>query len=105
MTRNLVVSALGAALGLAVALIPAVSPAQTAAEDDRPPLLSAPPPPAPAPTGAAAAARRTPLPPGTAQPGSNDDFLSQALSDYPPEVVPPSATRRPVTVEGSSAVK
>lgn len=102
MTRPLIVSALG--LGLCLALVPLAARAQTA-EDDRPPLLSAPPPPAPPPTGAAAEARRQPLPPGTEMPASNDDFFSQALSDYPPEVVPPSATRRPLTNEGSSAVK
>lgn len=68
-------------------------------DDDRPPLLSAPPPPGEAPTGDAATARRTPG--AGIDPAASTDFFT----DYPPEVVPPKATRHPVTTESSSAIK
>lgn len=100
-------AAVCAVLTLSAAPLATVAVAQTAAapEDDRPPLLSAPPPPGEEPTGDAAAARRTPGSAGQAEPGTQTDFLTDAFTQYPPEVVPPTSTRQSFTTESSSAVK
>ncbi|MCF4167180.1 hypothetical protein L2U69_16145 [Zavarzinia compransoris] len=89
-------------LALVVAL-PLLTPAMVGAQQaqgpddpDRPPLLSAPPPGGITITRPAAPEDGVPI-----QTDPVQDFFTQ----YPPEVVPPSATQRPFTNEGSSAVK
>ncbi|WP_147385673.1 hypothetical protein [Oleomonas cavernae] len=106
MAKYRLAAAVCAALSLSLGSFASIALAQTTSpEDDRPPLLSAPPPPEEAPTGAAAAARRTPGAAGQPEPGTQTDFFTDAFTQYPPEVVPPGATQRPVTTEGSSAIK
>lgn len=92
----------GLALVLALPLmLPGLAGAQQSQgpdDPDRPPLLSSPPP------GGTAVRRPAP---GTPEDGIHlqTDPVEDFLTQYPPEVVPPSATRRPFTPEGSSAVK
>lgn len=91
----------GLALVLGLPLFASAALAQQVQGPDdpnRPPLLSAPAKPAPAATGDAA---KRPAAQGQDQQVPTTSFFD----DYPPEVVPPSSTRRDVTIEGSSAVK
>lgn len=97
---NRFVSRRGLALVVALPLLaPALATAQQAQgpdDPDRPPLLSSPPP--------GGLKIRPIVPPEDGVPIQTDpvqDFFTQ----YPPEVVPPTATQRPFTNEGSSAVK
>ncbi len=91
------------ALGVAgFAAAPALAQEQP---DERPPLLSAPPPPAPPLTGAAAAVKKAQEQNGQIPLQDDSDLVTKALTDYPPSVVPPGSTQRPITLEGSSAVR